>query len=172
MLVNGFEQILKDTLKADFDDDLKARCKAVIKSSQAPNITELAARLIKVIDGKAKFESVIALATGAAEKNWTDKNIGEAFDKLPTFCQQFQRVEAFANVKEKGALGFKPVVLYTTTTGGKQMKFESFVKSKAEDDKVVVDSVEEIETVLKSLPTEKKVAALTSLLTSLMDEGI
>jgi hypothetical protein len=172
MLISGFEQILKNTLNAEFDDELKARCKVVAQSAQAPNITELASRLIKIIDGKAKIESVISLATGAAEKNWTDKNIGDAFDKLPVLCQHFQRIEAFANVKEKGKLGLNPIVLYATNSKGKHKKFESFVAAKQNNDKDVINTIKEIETSLKDLPQEKKVATLAALLSSLMQEEI
>ena len=68
MLLSGFKQILLTGLSADFDAELKERCKLIIEIAQRPNVKELASRLIKFIDGKGPFESVINLVTGVPER--------------------------------------------------------------------------------------------------------
>lgn len=170
MLLSGFKSILLDGLSAKLDDDLLMRCRVVSKAAQRPNIKELANRLIKVIEGKAKFELIINLAIGAPERNWTDLNIRNGLDELQNICTQFRRIESFSTSQENSKNESKPLAMMTTDNSGKYVSYESFIMHGLDDDKEVKSTIKAVNASLKSLSKEKKIASLTTLLSSLMEK--
>ncbi len=169
MLLSGFKSILIDGLSAKLDDKLLKRCRVVAKAAQRPNIKELANRLIKHIEGKADIELIINLAIGAPERNWTDLNIRNGLDEIQNLCTQFRRIESFATSQKSSKNGSKPLSMMTIDNSGSYISYESFIKHGLEDDKEVKLTIKEVKATLKSLSKEKKIASLTTLLSSLME---
>ncbi len=169
MLLSGFKSILLDGLSAKLDDKLLKRCRVVAKAAQRPNIKELANRLIKHIEGKADIELIINLAIGAPERNWTDLNIRNGLDEIQNLCTQFRRIESFATSQKNSKYGSKPLAMMTTDNSGSYISYGSFIKHGLEDDKEVKSTIREVNASLKSLSKEKKIASLTTLLSSLME---
>ncbi|MEH6626560.1 MAG: hypothetical protein V7739_08950 [Motiliproteus sp.] len=169
LLLSAFEKIITNNLSANLDQDLKTRCKKVSRNKQRPNISELAKRIIDVIDQKDGIEKVINLAIGASEKNWTDVNIRNGLDELENLCTQFRRIESFERISEGNESASKPLALISTDKKGNYIGYESFIMSDLENDKEVKSTIKLIESNVKAVSKEKKVAALSHLLSSLMD---
>jgi energy-coupling factor transporter ATP-binding protein EcfA2 len=169
MLLSGFKSILLDGLSAKLDDDLLKRCLVIVKAAQRPNIKELANRLIKVIEGKDKFEIILNLAIGAPERNWTDLNIRNGLDELQNICTQFRRIESFSTSQKNSKNDSKPLAMMTTDDSGSYISYESFIKHGLENDKEVKSTIKLVNASLKSLSKEKKIASLTALLSVLME---
>ena len=171
LLIDGFLSILRNTLDAKIDSKLRSRCEFVSKNAQSPTIKDFSTRLIKHIDGKVSFEHVISLATEAPEKSWTDTNIQSGLDKLKNLCLQFRRIESFSTTQAKSDQESKAISLISTDTSGKYLEYESFYSHKYSKDKEVKSTIKTLERTIKGLPKEKSVAALTELLSSLMEES-
>ncbi|MGO3407688.1 hypothetical protein [Marinomonas sp.] len=169
ILLSGFKQIIIDMLGEDFNNKLKERCIFVEKIAKRPNIKELAKRISQYIDGKIKFEFIINLATGTPERNWTDKHLRNGLDELQNLCVQFRRIESFGNTQAKSTS--KPIALITTDANGKHLEFDGFIKYDLEKDADVKSAVVSIQTSIEKMTKEQKIAALSSLLTNLMDSA-
>ncbi len=167
MLLSGFKQIVTSSLSAKFDNDLKKRCEQVIKAAQRPNVKELALRIAKFIDNKAKFEPVINLATGVPEKNWTDKHLRNGLDELQNLCVQFRRIESFGKLNKDSAS--KPLAFITADAKGNYQEFTAYVNTDAEADKSISDKTETLKASIKSMPKDQQLVVLSNLLTSLME---
>lgn len=169
ILYNGFKQIITSTLGEDFNDILKKRCEFVEGIAKRPNVKELAKRITQCINDDSKFEFVINLATGTPERNWTDKHLRNGLDELQNLCVQFRRIESFGNLQNKGSS--KPLSFITTDSDGNHQEFGSFIKHDLEMDSDVLQVVEKIKSSFSDLSKEKKLAALTNLLTNLMEQS-
>ena len=168
MLLAGFKQIIMTNLSAELDPDLKGRCELIVKMAKRPNVKELASRIIKFIDGKAKFEPIINLAAGVPEKNWTDKHLRNALDELLNLCVQFRRIESFGNIKGKATTNS---VAFITGEGSENYKeFSGYIASGLEDDDDVKVAVDNVKSSFSGMPKEKQLAALTNLLSTLMEQ--
>lgn len=169
MLLSGFKQIIINMLNAEFNENLKTRAEFVEKIAKRPNVKELAKRISQFIDGKIKFEFIINLAAGVPEAKWTDKHLRSGLDELQNLCVQFRRIESFGSLQEKGTS--KPLAFITTDKDGNHKEFGSFIKHDLEADTDVKSAVETINSTLVSMSKEQKLAALTTLLTDLMDQS-
>ncbi|MBH0011438.1 AAA family ATPase [Pseudoalteromonas sp. NZS100_1] len=168
MLLTGFKQIIINMLGEDFNSVLKARCDIVEKEAKRPKVKDLANRLSQFIDGKSKFEFVINILTGVPEPKWTDKLLRTGLDELQNLCVQFRRIESFSNLQAKGTS--KPLAFLTTDSNGNHLEFGSFIKHDLAIDADVKSAVSSIQESIATMPKEKQLAALTSLLTNLMDQ--
>ena len=174
ILLSGFQQVITSMLGAEFDERLKQRCELVEKVAKRPNVKELAKRISAFIDEKdspsarIKFEFIINLATGTPERNWTDKHLRNGFDELQNLCIQFRRIESFGNLQSKGAS--KPLALITTDNEGNHKEFEGFIQRDLESDGDVQSAVDNIHLSISKMSRDKQLAALTSLLTNLMEQ--
>ena len=169
MLLSGFKQIIMTCLSAGFDDDLKDRCKLIVDMAQRPNVKELASRIIKFVDGKAKFELIVNLAAGVPERNWTDKHLRNGLDELQNLCTQFRRIESFYNISKNGTS--QPLAFITTDSSGNYREYGSFIKFDLENDNEVKTAVDNVKSSIADMPKEKQLAALTNLLSSLMEQS-
>jgi energy-coupling factor transporter ATP-binding protein EcfA2 len=169
ILYNGFKQIIIDTLGEEFNKNLKTRCEFVESIAKRPNVKELAKRIGQCINNPSKFEFVINLATGAPERNWTDKHLRNGLDELQNLCVQFRRIESFGNLQTKGSS--KPLAFITTNSEGKHQEFGGFIQYDLEMDSDVLQVVEKIKSSFSDLSKEKQLAALTNLLTNLMEQS-
>jgi len=167
MLLSGFKQIIMSNLAAEFDDDLKARCELIVSVAQRPNVKELASRLINYINGNAKFESIVNLAATVPERNWTDKHLRNGLDELQNLCIQFRRIESFSHISNKGSS--QPLALITTDNSGNYMEYDGFIKFNSENDENVKSAVDSVKSTIAHLSKEEQLAALTNILSSLMD---
>lgn len=167
MLLSGFKQIIMTNLAAEFDDDLKARCELIVSVAQRPNVKELASRLIDYINGNAKFESIVNLAATVPERNWTDKHLRNGLDELQNLCIQFRRIESFSNISNKSSS--QPLALITTDNSGNYKEYDGFIKFNLENDKTVKSAVDTVKSTIAHLSKEEQLAALTNILSSLMD---
>ncbi|MCC5452863.1 AAA family ATPase [Rheinheimera sp. UJ51] len=167
ILLTGFKQIIINVLGEDFNAILKERCEFVEKIAKRPTVKDLASRIAQFIDGKMKFEFIINLAVGAPERNWTDKLLRNGLDELQNLCVQFRRIESFGTIQAKGTS--KPLAFMTTDVNGEHQEFGSFIKHNLETDIDVLSAVENIKTSISNISKEKQLAALASLLTSLME---
>ena len=167
MLLSAFKQIIKVDLAAEFDDQLKERCHIILAVAQRPNVKELASRLVEFINNKTTFESVISLAAGAPERNWNDKNLRNGLDELQNLCIQFRRIESFNNIGTKA--GSQPLAFITTDTEGNHKSYGGFIKFDLENDSDVKSAVNGIKSRIELLSKEKQLAALTNMLTKLMN---
>ena len=168
MLLTGFKQIIINMLGEDFNDNLKKRCDLVEKEAKRPKVKDLAKRLSQYINGKTQFEFVINILTGVPERNWTDKHLRSGLDELQNLCVQFRRIESFSNLQAKGTS--KPLAFLTTDSNGNHLEFGSFIKHDLVIDADVKSAVSSIQESIATMPKEKQLAALTSLLTNLMDQ--
>ncbi|WFO20876.1 hypothetical protein ATS73_019310 [Pseudoalteromonas sp. H100] len=168
ILLNGFKQIIVNMLGEDFNTALKERCDVVEKEAKRPKVKDLAKRLSHYIDGKTKFEFVINILTGVPERNWTDKHLRSGLDELQNLCVQFRRIESFSNFSTQGSS--KPLAFITTDKKGNHQEFSSFTKHDLAADDDVQSAVNNIEDAIAKMPKEKQLAALTNLLTNLMDQ--
>jgi hypothetical protein len=168
MLLNGFKQIIINMLGEDFNNALKERCDIVEKEAKRPKVKDLANRLSQYIDGKSKFEFVINILTGVPEPKWTDKLLRTGLDELQNLCVQFRRIESFSNFQAKGSS--KPIAFITTDNDGNHQEFSSFTKHDLATDSDVQTAVDNIQRAIADMPKEKQLAALTNLLTNLMDQ--
>lgn len=168
ILLNGFKQIIVNMLGEDFNTALKERCDVVEKEAKRPKVKDLAKRLSQYIDGKTKFEFVINILTGVPERNWTDKHLRSGLDELQNLCVQFRRIESFSNFSTQGSS--KPLAFITTDKKGNHQEFSSFTKHDLAADDDVQSAVNNIEDAIAKMPKEKQLAALTNLLTNLMDQ--
>ncbi|WP_137227205.1 hypothetical protein [Shewanella sp. MEBiC00475] len=169
ILYNGFKQIIISTLGEDFSDTLKKRCEFVEGIAKRPNVKELAKRITQCINDDSKFEFVINLATGTPERNWTDKHLRNGLDELQNLCVQFRRIESFGNLQSKGSS--KPLAFITTDSDGNHQEFGGFIKHDLEMDSDVLQVVDSIKESFSDLSKEKQLAALTNLLTNLMEQS-
>ncbi|CAM3081093.1 hypothetical protein PAT01_28960 [Pseudoalteromonas atlantica] len=169
MLLNGFKQIIVNMLGEDFNNTLKERCDLVEKEAKRPKVKDLAKRLSQYIDGKAKFEFVINILTGVPERNWTDKHLRSGLDELQSLCVQFRRIESFSNFNTQGSS--RPIAFITTDNDGNHQEYSSFTKHDLAADGDVQTAVHNIEHAIAEMPKEKQLAALTNLLTNLMDQN-
>ncbi|WP_256719361.1 hypothetical protein [Pseudoalteromonas sp. PAB 2.2] len=169
ILLSGFKQIIVQMLGEDFNQTLKERCDFVEKIAKRPNVKELAKRISQHIVGKTKFEFIINLAAGTPERNWTDKHLRNGLDELQNLCVQFRRIESFGNIQTQG--NSKPLAFITTDTEGNHQEFGGFIKHNLEQDKDVTAAVDHIQTTIATMSKEKQLAALTSLLTNLMEQS-
>lgn len=169
MLLAGYKQIITTSLAADFGDELKKRCKQIIAMAQRPNVKELASRIVKFIEGKGNFELIVNLAAGVPEAKWTDKHLRNGLDELQNLCTQFRRIESFGNISKKGKS--KPLAFITTDSTGAYREFGSFIKHGLESDSDVKSAITNIKSTIDNMPKEKQIAALSNLLTSLMEES-
>jgi hypothetical protein len=169
MLLSGFKQIILGGLSANFDKNLKARCKLIVEMAQRPNVKELASRLIKFIDGKGSFELVINLATGVPERNWTDKHLRSGLDELHNLCTQFLRIESFGKIDTNNVT--QTLSFMTKDKNGNHKSFEGFTKFGLEDDKDVKSAINTVKSSIAEMPREKQLATLTNLLSSLMEKS-
>jgi len=167
MLLSGFKQIIMTNLAAEFDDDLKSRCELIVSVAQRPNVKELASRLIDYINGNANFETVVNLAASVPERNWTDKHLRNGLDELQNLCIQFRRIESFSNISKKGSS--QPLVLTTTDSSGNYKEYDSFIKFNLENEKNVKSAIGSVKSTIAHLSNEEQLAALTNILSSLMD---
>ncbi|WP_246029023.1 ATP-binding protein [Parashewanella tropica] len=168
MLLTGFKELIKANLSAEFDEELKARCERVAKAAQRPNVKELALRLIKFIENKAKFEQIINLAAGTPERNWTDKHLRNGFDELLNLCVQFRRIESFSNFENNS--GSKPLAFITTDSKGNYKEYSAYMKLSSESEQRVTNKIEELKKELATMSKDEKLNVATNLLTELMDE--
>jgi ABC-type cobalamin/Fe3+-siderophores transport system ATPase subunit len=168
MLLSGFKQIILSSLSADFDESLKARCQLIVNIAQRPNVKELASRLIKYIDGKGSFELVINLATGVPERNWTDKHLRSGLDELHNLCTQFLRIESFGKSDINNVT--QTLSFMTKDKNGNHHSFEGFTKFGLENDTEVKSAINTVKSSIAEMPREKQLAALTNLLSSLMEQ--
>jgi energy-coupling factor transporter ATP-binding protein EcfA2 len=168
ILLTGFKQIIIQMLGEDFNQALKERCDFVEKVAKRPNVKELAKRISQHIDGKTKFEFIINLAAGTPERNWTDKHLRNGLDELQNLCVQFRRIESFGNIQTRG--NSKPLAFITTDNDGNHQEFGGFIRHDLNNDKEVKNAVNSIQTSIAAMPKEKQLAALTNLLTNLMDQ--
>ncbi len=169
MLLSGFKQIILSGLSADFDNNLKARCKLIVEMAQRPNVKELASRLIKFIDGKGTFELVINLATGVPERNWTDKHLRSGLDELHNLCTQFLRIESFGKIDTNSVT--QTLSFMTKDKNGNHRSFEGFTKFGLEDDTDVKSAINNVKSSIAEMPRDKQLATLTNLLSSLMEQS-
>jgi hypothetical protein len=167
MLLSGYKQIIMTNLAADFDIALKDRCDLIVLMAQRPKIKELASRLIDYINGKASFELIVNLAVGAPERNWTDKLLKNGLDELQNLCIQFRRIESFSHISKKGTT--QALALITTDSSGQYKEYDSFIKFDLENDNDVKNAVTDVKSTIDHLTREKKVATLTTLLSTFMD---
>lgn len=167
MLVGGFKQIVIEQLGSELDEVLKKRCENVVKASQRPPVKEFATRLAKFIDGKIGFEMVIAAAAGTPERNWTDRHIRNALDEIQNLCVQFRRIESFSRFSDTTAS--KPIALMTRNEDGDHEEYEVHLSNALAQDEDVRGAITQLESVLQSMPIEKKRAALSRLLISNME---
>jgi hypothetical protein len=166
MLLTGFKQIIMTNLAANFDGELKERCELIVSIAQRPNIKELASRLIDYINGTVKFESIINLAAGVPERNWTDKLLRNGLDELQNLCIQFRRIESFSHIRNKSAS--QPLAFITTDRSGKYKEYDGFIKFNLENDVAVTAAVNEVKSLMAHLTKEKQLAALSSLMSTVM----
>lgn len=169
MLLSGFKQVILNNLSAAFDDNLKTRCKLVMNIAQRPNVKELASRLIRFIDGKSSFELIINLAAGVPERNWTDKHLRNGLDELQNLCTQFLRIESFGKSDKNNVT--QTLSFMTKDKNGNHKSFEGFTKFGLEDDSDVKAIINKVKSSIDEIPKEKQLAALTSLLSSLMEQS-
>jgi energy-coupling factor transporter ATP-binding protein EcfA2 len=169
ILYNGFKQIVISTLGEEFNDTLKKRCEFVESVAKRPNVKELARRIALSIQDDTKFEFVINLATGAPERNWTDKHLRNGLDELKNLCVQFRRIESFGSLQTKGSS--KPLAFITTDSHGNHLEFGGFINHGLENDNDVLLMVEQIKESVSVLSREKQLAALTNLMTNLMEQN-
>ncbi|MCZ2723594.1 hypothetical protein O1D97_18755 [Marinomonas sp. 15G1-11] len=167
-LLTGFQEVIKNMLGEDFNDQLKERCNFVEKIAKRPKVKDLAKRISQYIEGKAKFEFVINILTGVPERNWTDKFLRNGFDELQNLCVQFRRIESFGNLQTQGTS--KPLSFITTDKNGNHQEFGSFIKHNLDNDSDVQDAINSIKVSISNIPKEKQLAALTHLLANLMDQ--
>lgn len=167
MLLSGYKQIIMTNLAADLDSALKERCDLIVLMAQRPKIKELASRLIDYIDGKASFELIVNLAVATPERNWTDKLLKNGFDELQNLCIQFRRIESFSHISKKSSS--RALALITTDSTGQYKEYDGFIKFDLEKDKDVKTAVNDLNSTIEHLSIEKKLAALTTLLSSLMN---
>ena len=168
MLLAGFKQIIMTNLSAEFNSDLRERCKLIIKMAKRPNVKELASRIIKYIDGKSKFELIVNLATGVPERNWTDKHLRNALDELLNLCVQFRRIESFGNVKGKARTNS---VAFITGEGSENYReYSGYIASGLEDNNDVKAAVGNVMSSIGNMSKEKQLATLTNLLSTLMEQ--
>jgi hypothetical protein len=169
MLLSGFKQIIMTNLSANFDGNLKKRCELIVSAAQRPNVKELASRLIAFINGTATFETIVNLAATVPERNWTDKHLRNGLDELQSLCIQFRRIESFSNIQSKGKDSSQPLAFITTDRNGSYKEYDGFIKSDLEIDKTVKSAVNDVKSSIKHLSKEKQLAALTNILTTLMN---
>jgi len=170
MLLSGFKSIILNSLSAEFDNRLKARCKQVIKAAKRPNVKELASRIVKFIDGKSPFEFIINLSTGVPERSWTDKRLSSGLDELHNLCIQFRRIESFGLLDSKSTS--QPLSFMTADNKGNQKAYSGFIKFELSDDVEVKESLDTVKSNLAHLSKEQQLATLANLLSSLMDEEV
>jgi hypothetical protein len=168
ILLTGFKQIITNMLGEDFNETLKERSDFVEKIAKRPKVKVFSQRLSEYIEGKTQFEFVINILTGVPERNWTDKYLRNGLDELQNLCIQFRRIESFGNLQAKGTS--KPLAFITTDSDGNHQEFGSFIKRDLEVEGDVKAAVESIHKSIAEMPKEKQLAALTSLLTNLMDQ--
>ena len=116
---------------------------------------------------------VINLATGVPERNWTDKHLRNGLDELQNLCTQFRRIESFGLANRKGAnskSSSQPLSFMTSDSDGNHKEYTGFIKFDLNDDVEVKSMVSSVKSNLANLSREKQLAALTNLLSSLMDE--
>lgn len=168
MLISGFQQIIKDLLGSELNDELSRRCENVQNASQRPRVSQFAERLSKFIQNKIEFEMVIVTAAGAPERNWTDSHIRNALDEVQNLCVQFRRIESFSKLNK--ASTSKPMSVMTRNELGEDEEYEVYLKIGMENDSDVLSKVDEIEALMASIPIEKQKATLSKLLLSRMDK--
>ncbi len=167
-LLTGFKFIIVDLLGDELSNNLKNRCDRVHKLAQRPKVKVFSLRLSQFIDGKKSFESVISSLISLPEKSWDDKNLRIALDELQNLCVQFRRIESFSNLNTQGSS--KPIAFVTTDSKGNHLEFSSFTKHDLVTDGDVQAAVDNIQQNIAEMPKEKQLAALTNLLTNLMDQ--
>ena len=128
---------------------------------------ELASRLIDYIEGDAKFEPIVNLAATVPERNWTDKHLRNGLDELQNLCIQFRRIESFSHISNKSSS--KPLALITADDSGNYKEFDGFINFNLENDKTVISAVESVKSTIAHLSKEEQLAALTNILSNLMD---
>lgn len=174
MLLTGFKQIITNALGEGFNSTLEKRCELVEKVANRPNIKELASRISAYINALGtpvemeKLEHIISLATTKAAPNWTDKFLRTGLDELQNLCVQFRRIESFSNFNARGAS--KPIAFITTDNDGNYQEYSSFTKHDLVTDSDVKTAVNNIEQAIADIPKEKQLAALTNLLSNLMEK--
>ncbi len=169
MLLSGFKQIIKSSLAADFDMDLKARCEIIVDMAQRPNVKELASRIIKFIDSNGTFELIINLATSVPERNWTDKHLRNGLDELQNLCVQFRRIESLSNISSKKTT--QPLAFMTTDSAGEYKEYSGFIKYDLHKDLEVTAAVNDIQLSIANISREKQLATLAHLMSNLMEEA-
>ena len=167
MLLFGFKQIIMSNLAAEFDNNLKKRCQLIVSAAQRPNVKELASRLIAFINGKANFETIINLAATVPERNWTDKHLRNGLDELQNLCIQFRRIESFSHIATKDS---SQAIALITSGGSDYIEYGGFIKSNLENDQAVISAVAGVKSTIKHLTKEKQLAALTNILSALMNQ--
>ncbi len=168
MLLSGFMKVIEDGLGAKADSQaLKVRCERVFSMAQRPNVKELASRLIKFIDTRSNFEQIISLSAGVSERNWTDKHLRIGLDELQTLCIQFRRIESFSNVK--GERDSKPLSFITSDKSGNHIEYSAYINYNLDDDKEVILAIDEVKSKIAHISKEKQLAALSSLLSKMME---
>lgn len=169
MLVSGFQQIIKDLLGSNLDNELSVRCENVKNASQRPRVSQFAERLSMFINKKIEFEMVIVTAAGAPERNWTDNHIRNAIDEIQNLCVQFRRIESFSKLNKTSTS--RPMSVMTRNESGEDEEYEVYLKTGMEDDSDVLSKVDEIESLIASIPIEKQKATLSKLLLSRMEKA-
>lgn len=169
MLVSGFKQTIKDRLGSDLNSGLFTRCENVKGASQRPRVTQFADRLGKFINGKVEFEMVIVTAAGAPERNWTDNHIRNALDEIQNLCVQFRRIESFSKLNVESSS--RPMSVMTRNELGEEEEYELYLKQGIDNDKDVLNTVDEIESLISSISIEKQKATLSKLLLSRMEKA-
>lgn len=166
MLIEGFENIIKEQLAADFDESLKARALGVEKTSKRASVKQFASRIADYIGGKVKFEAIIMTAAGAPERNWTDSHIRAALDEINNLCIQFRRVESFSRVN--GQSRASVIAVMTRNLKGEEFEYEGFLSDEL-DNQVLEEAKSEVSRLLSNLPKESRRALLSQLLISNME---
>lgn len=166
-LLSGFKHIITANLSAQFDDELMCRCERIVSAAQRPDVKGLASRLIQYIKKETSFEQIINLATGVTEKNWTDKHLRNGLNELQNLCIQFRYIESFNNIS--GRRTTQSIALITTNVNREFQEYRGFMKFNLGHDADVKSAISKLKPVLSNMPKEKQLAALTNLLSTIME---
>jgi hypothetical protein len=110
---------------------------------------------------------VIGAAAGTPERNWTDRHIRNALDEIQNLCVQFRRIESFSRFSDSSAS--QPIALITRNENGDHEEYEVHLSNALAQDEDVHGAIAQLESILQSMPIEKKRAALSKLLISNME---
>ena len=158
-MIGRVRGVLLNALQADPADleSLHARARSIKGLSGDMSFEGFVARLENFSDKQAEIEGIISLATNRPSRMWTDREIEAALTRISELGFKFRQLEAQATLRGRSS---SRRVFAVTMAGAGQDVVET-VEVSNEDLSAVSEKARLVEVLLKELPRELAVAALS-----------